>query len=383
MPGLSPGRRAAAQALLAAESGKHAEIVGVAGRDLGLARHLVAGVLRTRGQLDAAISKLTKGRLDLEVQTALRIGLFELHRSRVPPHAAVDQAVQLVRVLRKARAAGLVNAVLRKAPPLPAVPNHPDWLVKRWTARYGDVSDWLARLDTEAPLALAHKPGVAMGGLRDTGVPDTGWLDHSGPIEEIEGYAEGGWWVMDPAAAMVADLVEARTGLRVLDACAAPGGKAMRLASQGATVLATDRSAARLERLRENLDRTRLEAEVRVVDWTRGAELGEFDAVLVDAPCTSLGTTRRHPEIRWSRLPTDPLAMAVLQDRILDGVCGHVRVGGRLVYAVCSPEPEEGSERIAAFVARQPGYVLETERCTAPPVGDEDAFYAAVLTKKS
>lgn len=383
MPGLNPGRRAAAQALLQVEKGKHAEISGVEGRDLGLARHIVGGVLRTRGQLDAAIKSTTKGKLDKEVLNALRIGLFELHRSRVPAHAAVDQAVQLVRVLRRPRAAGLVNAVLRKKPELPDVPNHPNWLVRRWTERYGDVSDWLARLDTESPLALAFKPGVTMEGLRETGVPDTGWLEHSGLIEDIEGYGEGGWWVMDPAAAMVADLVGAKPGMTVLDACAAPGGKTMRLASQGATVVAADKSAPRVERLRENLERTGLHAECRVANWTKAVNLGRFDAVLVDAPCTSLGTTRRHPEIRWSRLETDPMAMAILQDRVLDGVERAVRSGGRLIYAVCSPEPEEGPERIQAFLERQPGYVLDFERCTAPPVGDEDAFYAAVLTKKS
>jgi len=383
MPGLSPGRLAAAHALLAVEQGKRADITGVVGRELGLARHIVGGVLRTRGQLDAALAQHTKGRLDKQVQTALRVGLFELHRSRVPAHAAVDQAVQLVKVLRKGRASGLVNAVLRKAPELPAVPNHPDWLVKRWTDRYGDVGDWLARLDTEAPLALAWKPGHAVEGTRETGVPNTGWLDHKGLIEEIEGYDEGSWWVMDPAAAMVADLVEAREGLRVLDACAAPGGKAMRLASQGAKVYATDKSRGRLGRVHENLDRTGLRARVQVMDWTKPKDIGEFDAVLVDAPCTSLGTTRRHPEIRWSRLPTDPAAMAVLQDRVLDGVHGCLVPGGRLVYAVCSPEPEEGPDRVRAFVERQPGYVLDFERSTAPPKGDEDAFYAAVLTKKS
>ena len=204
-----------------------------------------------------------------------------------------------------------------------------------------------------------------------------------GPVEELPGYSDGDFWVMDPAAVLCADLAGVGLGDRVLDACAAPGGKTLRLAQLGAEVLACDRSAVRLERLQQSAERVGYKIASKVVDWERNHTLAQppFDAVLVDAPCTGLGTIRRHPEIRWRSLPTDPAALAIRQLSILAAASKHVREGGILVYSVCSPMEEEGSGVIRAFLGQEAGYVLEKECLLAPPEGDEDAFYAARLKR--
>ncbi len=168
----------------------------------------------------------------------------------------------------------------------------------------------------------------------------------------------------------------------MLDACAAPGGKTLRLAAGGARVTATDESAARLGRIRENLGRTGLVADrVLAWDWLDGPcpDLARFDAVLVDAPCTGLGTLRRHPEIKWRRLPSDPAAMALRQRPILANAARHVAPGGALVYAVCSPMPEEGE----AVVASLAEWTVTRRWAAVPPSGDEDAFQAFVLRRTS
>jgi 16S rRNA (cytosine967-C5)-methyltransferase len=165
----------------------------------------------------------------------------------------------------------------------------------------------------------------------------------------------------------------------VLDACAAPGGKTAFLASRGADVVAVDASESRLRRLRENMTRLRLAPDVRVHDWQTGplVDGGEFDVVLVDAPCTSLGTARRHPEVRWRALPSDPAAMAVVQEAVLRAAAVHVRPGGALVYAVCSPFDEEGAQ----VVARLDGWIVETSFQSVPPIDDEDAHQGFVLRR--
>ncbi|MEC8425319.1 MAG: RsmB/NOP family class I SAM-dependent RNA methyltransferase, partial [Myxococcota bacterium] len=198
----------------------------------------------------------------------------------------------------------------------------------------------------------------------------------------MAGFAEGRWWVMDPAAAAVADLaVGAAAGPapRILDACAAPGGKSLRMASRGSGVVAVDQSATRLARVKEASIRTGLPVETVQHDWLKGPQpdLGKFDVVLVDAPCTGLGTIRRHPEIKWRRLPTDPAAMALRQRMILGAASQHVVPGGALVYAVCSPMEEEGEPVVASLQ----GWHVRDRLATFPPAGDEDAFQAFVLER--
>lgn len=408
---LSPARLAAAQALLDAERGRHLDqslvraldaAQGLSAEDRALAWHLAYGVLRRRGALDVGLAQATRRaveRLDPPVRAALRLGLFELWYGRTPAHAAVDQAVRLAKALRVGHAAGLVNAALRAVGSLPEIPpevNHPGWLVERRRARLGAeaVARWCTRDDTPAPLALvARDPDLAARFLQagltlrpatagGAPVPGAFWLDEPAPrVEALPGYAEGAFWVMDPAAAAVADLVGARPSELVLDACAAPGGKTLRLAQAGARVTATD-LPQRLEAVGANLLRVGLEAQVLAVDWLGSeAPAGVYDAVLVDAPCTGLGTTRRHPEIRWGRQPGDLAACAVQQRRLLERLAGRVTPGGRLVYAVCSPEPEEGLVRVQGFLEQHPEFVLEQTLSLDPPSEDEDAHWAARLRR--
>jgi 16S rRNA (cytosine967-C5)-methyltransferase len=193
----------------------------------------------------------------------------------------------------------------------------------------------------------------------------------AGSPAEWPGHAEGSWWVMDPAAVAVADLCGDVEGLEVLDTCAAPGGKSFRLASRGARVLATDSDETRLARLREGATRLGLPVEARLHDWTTAPLEARFPVVIVDAPCSGLGVVRRHPDIRWRRQETDLEAYADRQRQLLAHAARCVAPGGVLVYAVCSPEPEEGEQ-----VARTLGWSEEARFCNAPALAGEDGFQA-------
>lgn len=408
---LNPGRLAAGQVLVEVANGRHADraLASLAPqdpRDRALAWQLVLGVLRTRGVLDAAIGAVSKRpleALDDPVIAALRVGTWERLYGRAPDHAVVDQGVALAHALGAPQARGFVNAVLRRvqAVVVPPMENHPAWWVERWVERIGadDVAAWCARNDTKAPLAVvarAEPEGVAAA-LSEVGqvrpatvqgrtVPGAFWVEGtSGAVDALPGFAEGDWWVMDPASADVADLLPLSPGDRVLDACAAPGGKSFRLATRGARVMACDLSSERLRDLKANGKRLGLPVIGRQVDWLTEPWTPKvlFDAALVDAPCTGLGTVRRHPEIRWSRQPTDPAAMALRQGPILDAAAATVRPGGHLVYSVCSPEPEEGKLLIDQWVASAggAGWSLREDRLAAPPIDDADCFYAALLQR--
>lgn len=392
MSRLNPGRLAAGRALIAVERGGHAEdlLAELAPKqpsDRALSWHLALGVLRRQGALDSAIKPhLSRAmhKLDPAPRIALRVGLFEAALSRTPLHAAVDQAVELTRRLGGGRAAGLVNAVLRKAAraPLPDDPflDLPPWLAERWS----QMGDWVARLREPARICVVSKDGSLPSELSvqpaEAGgvvVPGAHWVNEAhGSVEHWPGFAQGRWWVMDPAAAAVADLC---VGDRILDACAAPGGKSFRLASRGAAVLSVDLEPRRLARLSEGAARLGLPMQSRQHDWLSGPidGLGSFDTVLVDAPCTGLGVIRRHPEIRWRRLASDPAAMAFRQRRILRAASEHVAEDGCLVYAVCSPTAEEG-EGVAAGLD---GFEITKRWGSCPPAGDEDSFQAFVLRR--
>lgn len=404
-PVVNPGRRAAAEALIATEAGAHVEdalgrLLDIGGRcepgDRALAWNLALGVLRRRDALDAAIvlgAKRSMRTLDPGVRAILRCAVYELAFTRTPPHAAVDQAVALTRKLNLAHAAPFVNAVLRNAPaPDPELPGFPDVLVRRWRERWGARADaWMVACNQPAPLFLVPKEDEAglMRSLQHAGIVALP-VEGDGPsvfprplgippclVTGLPGFEEGRFWVMDPAAVAVADLVAAgiSEGSTVLDACAAPGGKSLRLASLGYRVTATDSSADRLVRMHENCERTGLHIETSVVDWTLpGAGDGTlYDAVLIDAPCSGLGTVRRHPDIRWRKTTPDLFAahlktLATRQAALLHQLKRRVKPGGILVYAVCSPEPEEG-----AAVARTLNWPVEATVDTTPGAADPGA----------
>jgi 16S rRNA (cytosine967-C5)-methyltransferase len=389
-------------------------------------RRLVATILRRLGTLGHVLSRLLDRGIPTDApraQSALLIGAAQILWMDVPDHAAVDLSVRLVQSDRRAaKYAGLVNAVLRrcaregaplieevKAQTLDVAP----WLLARWIAQYGETTARAiaAAIGHEPSLDITVKSDTAQWATRLHGerLP-TGSVRTllQGSVTMLPGFSEGQWWVQDAAAALPARLFGDVVGKNIADLCAAPGGKTAQLAQAGARVTAVDRSSNRMARLRDNLTRLSLAAETVVTDaaeWPGGA--GEsFDGILIDAPCTSTGTIRRHPDIGWLRQEADIGPLVALQNRLLQRAVTLLKAGGTLVYCTCSLEPEEGEQAISAFLATEPsmrrapidaGEVaglseivtaegdLRTLPChlprEEPRLGGLDGFYAARLVK--
>lgn len=348
----------------------HPGLAALADRDRALARRLIATVLRRLGTLRHLLSLFLQQGPPANaprVETALLIGAAQILWLEVPDHAAVDLAVRIAQADRRAgHYAGLVNAVLRKvakegpqrlAQIDSADFDTPPWLMQRWTRAYGvDTAREIARANGREPaLDLTVKSDAESWAARLRGnVLPTGSVRAvaQGRISLLPGFAEGAWWVQDAAAALPARLFGDLRGRRVADVCAAPGGKTMQLAHAGAQVTAVDRSEARLKRLRDNLKRLGLQADTIVADATEwSAE--PFDAVLLDAPCSSTGTIRRHPDVPWIKRETEIATLTALQQRLLDRAAALVKPGGTLIYCVCSLEPEEGIDQVTALLQRQ------------------------------
>ena len=340
-------------------------------RDRALARRIVATVLRRLGTLRRLIDDLLDRGLPKNaprVESAFLIGAAQLLFLDIPDHAAVDLSVRLVQGdRRQARYAGLVNAVLRRiartgteqlARLEPLCLDTPEWLMTRWVNAYGEgVARAIAHAHSlEPPLDISVKSdpdqwAERLGGRKlPTGSVR---LAAHGPISALPGYAEGNWWIQDAAAALPARLFGDLQGRSVADLCAAPGGKTAQLVSGGALVTAIDRSTPRMARLRENLARIGLQATSIVAlaeDWRPDPPTEPFDAVLVDAPCTSTGTIRRHPDIPWRKLPGDVAVLSAVQRRLLTHAIDLTKSGGTIVYCTCSLEPEEGENIVSAIV---------------------------------
>jgi 16S rRNA (cytosine967-C5)-methyltransferase len=354
----------------------HPGLKTLSDRDRALMRRLVATILRRLGTLGHLLSRLLDRGIPTDApraQSALLIGAAQILWMDVPDHAAVDLSVRLVQSDRRAaKYAGLVNAVLRRCaregqPLIDEVKSQtldiPPWLLARWTAHYGEG---VAR---DIALAISHEPSLDItvksdpeqwasrlhGEILPTGTVRTLL---QGSVKMLPGFIEGHWWVQDAAAALPARLFGDIAGKSIADLCAAPGGKTAQLVHAGARVTAVDRSPARMARLRENLTRLSMEAETVVADaaeWP-GAKSGEgFDGILIDAPCTSTGTIRRHPDVAWLRQEVDIAALAALQKRLLQKAVTLLRPGGTLVYCTCSLEPEEGEQAIAALLGSDSG----------------------------
>ncbi len=342
-------------------------------RDRALMRRLVATILRRLGTLGHLLSKLLDRGIPTDApraQSALLIGAAQILWMDVPDHAAVDLSVRLVQSDRRAaKYAGLVNAVLRRCAREGAgivddvkseMLDLPPWLIKRWIAHFGEATA------KAMALALSHEPSLDLtvksepeqwatrlhGEMLPTGSVRTLL---QGSVTMLPGFTEGEWWVQDVAAALPARLFGDVAGKRIADFCAAPGGKTAQLAQAGAKVTALDRSPARMARLRDNLARLTLEAETVVADAVEWPGLADgFDGVLVDAPCTSTGTIRRHPDVAWLRQEADIAALAALQGRLLRKAASLLKPKGTLIYCTCSLEPEEGEASIAALLAAEP-----------------------------
>jgi 16S rRNA (cytosine967-C5)-methyltransferase len=375
-----PARAAALDLLTAALSRRagleeglnHPSLAALSPRDRAFARALVMATLRRLGPIDQALQeRCSKAPPDRVVQI-LRLGVAQLFVLETPAHAAVSSSVDLAQQHNQSRAfKGLVNAVLRaltREPPKLDDPDRmaPPWLYARWTAAYGDEAARAiaAQIAAEPATDLSLKdPGQAAifvdeleGELLPGGSVRTG---RRGDVATWPGFAEGCWWVQDAAAAAPARLLDVQPGQTVLDLCAAPGGKTLQLAAAGAQVTALDKSAARLTRLSDNLARTGLAAEVVTADGAAWKDGRSFDAVLLDAPCSATGTFRRHPDVLWAAKPSDVASLAAVQSRLFDAAAARVKAGGRLVYCVCSLEPEEGEAQVAAFLQRHPDFAID------------------------
>lgn len=387
-------------------------------RDRAFAGRLVATVLRRLGEIDAALAACLDKPLPRNAETvrnALRLGAAQLLFLETPGHAAVATSVALIPG-RFGRLKGLTNAVLRRlsregdslrARQDAGRLNTPDWLWRRWSEFYGE--------DTCRKIALAHlvPPPLDLS-VRDSPeawaerlggrVLPTGTvrLEEAAGIADLPGYDEGAWWVQDAAAALPVRMLGDVAGRTVVDLCAAPGGKTAQLAAAGATVIAVDRSAARVARLKENLARLALDIEPVVADAGQWTPPAPAEIVLLDAPCSSTGTIRRHPDIPYGKTADDIARLAETQNRLLAAAATMVAPGGRLLYCVCSLEAEEGPRQVERFLAAQSAFRLEpaarfsggdefltpegalrTLPCQWPEWGGLDGFFAALFRRRA
>lgn len=363
--------------------GAHLGLANLPDRDRALMRRLTATVLRRLGTLRHLLGGLLDKGFPTDAprtETILLVGAAQILWLDVPDHAAVDLSVRLAQADRRAaRYAGLINAVLRRvaqARDSALTDNEPRdtpaWLLARWKKNYGsEVAKAIAE-------ANGHEPALDLSVKKDAQV----WAEHvhgrvmptgtvrtlaHGAITLLPGFAEGAWWVQDAAASIPAQLFGDVSGQTICDLCAAPGGKTAQLAARGATVTAIDRSPARLMRLTENFTRLGLTVETIAADALEWKPERQFDGLLLDAPCTSTGTIRRHPDVPWLKSEADLGVLTSLQQRLLDRAVDLTRPGGTLVYCVCSLEPEEGEAQIAALLARDP-------RVTRTPILPAEVF---------
>lgn len=366
---LLEGALAGRDGLAAVQAGK--PFNALSPQDRAFARAVAMGALRRLGEIDRALDGRLKTAPPHEVRTLLRVALAQRMVLDVPAFATVSTAVKLAEREAKTRPyKALVNAVLwglerdgvADADP---VANLPGWLVARWTQALGaEAVAAIARAAREEPATdLSLKPGVDAASLADAleGEVLPGGSVRTrrrGDLTTWPGYDAGDWWVQDAAAAVPVRALAPQSGETVLDLCAAPGGKTLQLAASGAAVVALDRNASRLRRVHENLARTGLSAEIVAADAANWDDPRQFDAVLLDAPCTATGTLRRHPEALHAVRPADVANLADVQHRLLDAAADRVKPGGRLVYCVCSLEREEGEGQVPAFLRRRPEFRL-------------------------
>ncbi|MEO0030756.1 MAG: hypothetical protein RIS94_514 [Pseudomonadota bacterium] len=336
------------------------------GDDRALALAIVQETLRWLADLDILIDSATRQPLptDAKARTVLRLMLAQALRLGLPPHAVIATGLPLLAGGPRRLAHGVFSTLLKQNAALPAAPTLPSSVQTRWQEAWPDRLDAIAAGLAEPPpldLTLRDPAQTAEWAEKLGGtslMPGHVRLARAGAVDALPGYRDGAWWVQDIAAALPAALIGAGTG-RALDMCAAPGGKTMQLAAAGWQVTALDKSARRLERLRENLARTALSANIVAADALGCQPDAPFDAILIDAPCTATGTCRRHPDV-LHRLPAID-ELAALQRALLERAAGWLAPGGTLVYAVCSLEPQEGEMHASAFTALPPAPIQPDE----------------------
>ncbi len=342
--------------------------------DRGFAYRLASETIRHKGNIEAILARCLHTPLNdtqQPVHYALMIGVTQLLLLDTPPHAAVNETVEAIAQSRFKAMKGLVNAILQRItrekegfllqmrdPKL----RLPEWVRQRWIESYGD-----ANMQTMSDL-LVHKPPldrvwkdaarISTKNHEIVLTPCTTRLLEHAAVNQLDGYEEGAWWVQDVASTQVVKALGEVNGKRVLDLCAAPGGKTAQLLSLGAEVTAVDSSSKRLSVLRENMQRLGFSPKVITADISKWKPDGASDAVLLDAPCSATGTFRKHPEVLWLKKPEDIARMATLQRECLDAVLRWLPEGVPLVYAVCSLEPEEGEGQIERLLKDYPSLAL-------------------------
>ena len=353
---------------LLAEAFDHPDFAALPPAERARAQRLALTVLRVLEPADKVLHPLMRKAPPLPVCNILRLDVVELAEGAAA-HGVVNEAVGLARAGRKtSHLAGLVNAVLRQVPvgvALSGVQKLPRWLRQPLVHAYGRdaVTAIEAVQATAPPLDLTLRAGAEApeGDLLPTGSLR---LADRGQVSTLPGYAAGGWWVQDAAAAMAVPLLGDVQGQRVLDMCAAPGGKTMQLAAAGADVTALDISGPRMARVAENLARTGLAATCITADALDWQPDQPFDAILLDAPCSATGTIRRHPDLPFVKDGSEIAGLVALQTALLDRALGWLKPGGRLVFVTCSLLPDEGEAQLTAALTRHPG--LSVLRPTLP-----------------
>ena len=379
---------------------RHAHRRMLSSSDRGLLQAILFGILRNRRLLDHWIGKLRDGKLDPETRDVLRVGLCQILILNLPDHAAVNETVEA----GKANVRSLINAVLRRAitsrkrllddmadlPPT-IIHSHPDWLFNRWKASFG-------KANTLALMAWNNQPAETFFRVNPL-VPTPETLPGS-PVENAPGFfkldgplpgallAAGAVYIQDPATRHAVELLDPQPGERILDACAAPGGKAFLIAAaQGgaASITCTDSNPKRLPRLQENLDRLHATAAaIETHDWTLPAPAhwhGAFDGILLDVPCSNTGVIRRRVDVRWRLQAPDIEKLADTQRLILENALPCLKPGGRIVYSTCSIEPAENQGQIDRFLADHPELALQGTREALPFRDHTDGAFAACLKR--
>lgn len=358
------------------------------GEDRAFVQDLVYTVLRRLRALRSVLGRLVRQWPKGELEALLYVGAAQvLYMPGVPDFAAVNETVSAAKECENPSVAKVVNGVLRNlirrrgefeaelaAAPLEERESYPTALVRRWLARYGE--DGASRL-----AAWHNEPAETFLARRDGSFEK---LERGRRVEDAEGFAEGAFIVQDPGTALAVELMDIHPGERILDACAAPGGKTVQMAWRGADVVACEVNPSRRRRLEENLARLKLADAVSVRDigeLETSGQAGTFAKVLVDAPCSNTGVLRRRPDARWAWSEQKMSALVKLQSEILDRCAKFVAPGGSLVYSTCSNEPEENGMQAASFVARHPDFTMDAERESVPHESGHDGAYACRFVK--